>query len=140
GVAVAFRRQGRESNSLSYIKRAVEILQTLPEEKELLAKAYVQWATVSTFMGDTPIALEKLLLVDELGEQVSSKDPFIPVVYFWTRSWCAFLTESPLRMLEYAQRGAEVCHNTRMFGWEPMLLFSTAWAQMLLGRLVEGAQ
>jgi tetratricopeptide (TPR) repeat protein len=139
-VAFAFRWQGRESNSLSYIKRAVDILRTLPEEKVLLAKAYVQWATVATFMGDTLVAQEKLRLVDELGEEVSSKDPFIPVVYFWARSWCAFLTESPLRMLEYAQCGAEVCHNTRMFGWEPMLLFSAAWAQMLLGRLVEGAQ
>src|SRR5439155_22791666 len=139
-VAFAFRWQGRESNSLSYIKRAVDILQTLPEEKGLLAKAYVQWATVATFMGDTPVALEKLRLVDELYEQVSGKDPFIPVVYFWARSWCAFLTESPLRMLEYAWRGAEVCQSMRMFGWEPMLLFSAAWAQMLLGRLAEGAQ
>jgi tetratricopeptide (TPR) repeat protein len=43
-------------------------------------------------------------------------------------------------MLEYAQRGAEACSTMRMYGWEPMLLFSAAWAQMLLGRLVEGAQ
>jgi tetratricopeptide (TPR) repeat protein len=139
-VAFAFRWQGRESSSLSYIKRAVDILQEHPEEKGLLAKAYVQWATVASFMGDTAVALEKLRLADELHEQIGGKDPFVSVVSLWARSWCAFLMESPLRMLEYAQRGAEVCRTLRMFGWEPILLYSVAWAQMLLGRLVEGAQ
>src|SRR5207249_7945998 len=103
---------------------AVEVLQALPEEKGLLAKAYVQWATVATFMGDTPVALEKLRLADELHEQVGGKDPFISVVSFWAKSWCSFLMDSPLRMLEHSQRGAEVCRTMQMFGWEPLLIFS----------------
>jgi tetratricopeptide (TPR) repeat protein len=43
-------------------------------------------------------------------------------------------------MLAYAERSAEVCRTWRLYGWEPMMTYTTAWAQMILGRLKQSEE
>lgn len=139
-VAFAFHWQGRESESMDYVMRALECLETQPGETRLLARAYVQWGLAATNAGDTIIAYMQLQRADELHAQISNNDPFISVVSLWARSWLAFLTDTAWQMLDYALRAAEVCRTTHRFGWEPMMTYSVAWAHMLLGHITEGEQ
>jgi len=92
----------------------------------------------ATVMGEPLLAREKLQQADALHEKVGGNDAFILVVSIWSLSWCAFLTESPRRMLDYALRGAEVCRSSNKPEWEPMMNYSAAWACMLLGQIEEG--
>jgi DNA-binding SARP family transcriptional activator/tetratricopeptide (TPR) repeat protein len=130
--------QGRESVGVDYIQRALQCIEHRPEETALLAKACVQWGLAATIMGNPPLAREKLSLADKLHAEIGGNDAFISVVSLWSSSWCAFLTESPQQMLDYAQRGAEVCRTLNKPEWEPMMNYSAAFALMLLGRLEEG--
>lgn len=130
--------QGRESVGVEYIQRALQCIEHRPEETALLAKACVQWGLAATIMGNPPLAREKLSLADNLHAEIGGNDAFISVVSLWSLSWCAFLTESPQQMLDYAQRGAEVCRTLNKPEWEPMMNYSAAFALMLLGRLEEG--
>ncbi len=132
--------QGREQESLKYIKSALASLEQTPDEVRLLAKAYAQWGLAATVMGDPVQAQEKLRQSDILHKQIGGNDPFITVVSLWSLSWCAYLTETPERMLAYALQGVEVCHTLHKPDWEPMMDYSAAWACMLLGRLAEGEQ
>ncbi len=132
--------QGRELESVRYIKEALACLERAPGETLLLAKAYVQWGLAATVMGEPVLAREKLRQADELHGQSGESDPFIPVVSLWSLSWCAYLTETPEQMLSYARQGAEVCRSSHKPDWEPMMNYSAAWACMLLGRLAEGEQ
>jgi tetratricopeptide (TPR) repeat protein len=91
-------------------------------------------------MGAAPEALEKLQRADELHEKIGGNDPFISVVSFWSRSWCAFLTDSPQHMLDYALQGVEFCRTSNKPDWEPMMNYSAAWAYMLLGHIPQGQQ
>jgi len=137
-VAFFCHWQGRELESIKHIKCALECVTTKQDQTHLLAKAYAQWGLAATVMGDAPEALEKLQQADMLHVKVGGNDPFIWVVSLWARAWCAFLTESPQKMLEYALRGAEVCCTSNKPDWEPMMNYSAAWAYMLLGQISEG--
>jgi len=137
-VAFFCHWQGRELESIKYIQCALECIAPKQDQTALLAKAYAQWGLAATVMGEAPEALDKLRQADVLYAKVGGNDPFILVVSLWARSWCAFLTESPGRMLEYALRGAEVCCTFNKPDWEPMMNYSAAWAYMLLGRIPEG--
>jgi predicted ATPase len=130
--------QGKEIDAVEHIQRAMKCIENSPEETALLARAYAQWGLAATVMGEPVLAREKLQQARELLEKVGGNDAFIAVVSLWSLSWCAFLTESPQQMLEYASRGAEVCHNSNKPDWEPMMNYSAAWACMLLGQLDEG--
>jgi predicted ATPase/DNA-binding SARP family transcriptional activator len=130
--------QGRELESIKYIQCALECVATKQDQTHLLAKAYAQWGLAATVMGEAPEALEKLRQADALHEKVGGNDPFILVVSIWARAWCAFLTESPQLMLDYALEGAEVCCTSNKPDWEPMMNYSAAWAYMLLGEIPEG--
>lgn len=132
--------QGREQESIKYIKSALECLERTPGEIRLLAKAYTQWGLAATVMGEPTLAREKLRQADELLQQSGVGDPFISVVSLWSLSWCAYLTETPQQMLTYALQGVEVCRTFHKPDWEPMMNYSAAWACMLLGRLAEGTQ
>jgi len=132
--------QGRELESVRYIKEALACLERAPEEIRLLARAYTQWGLAATVMGEPVLAREKLRQADELHRQSEESDPFIPVVSLWSLSWCAYLTETPEQMLGYARQGAQVCRSAHKPDWEPMMNYSAAWACMLLGRLAEGEQ
>jgi DNA-binding SARP family transcriptional activator len=132
--------QGRELESVRYIKEALACLERAPGKTLLLAKAYVQWGLAATVMGEPVLAREKLRQADELHGQSGESDPFILVVSLWSLSWCAYLTETPEQMLSYARQGAEVCRSSHKPDWEPMMNYSAAWACMLLGRLAEGEQ
>lgn len=112
----------------------------MPEEKRLLAKAHVQWGLSAIISGDILKAMEELQLADELHAQIGGQDPFISVVSLWTRSWCSFAAGTLQEMLDYAQQSAALCRAIRMFAWEPMMTYSTAWALMLMGRLKEAEQ
>jgi predicted ATPase/DNA-binding SARP family transcriptional activator len=137
-VAFFCHWQGRELESIKYIKCALECIALKQDQSALLAKAYAQWGLAATVMGEAPEALEKLRQADELHAKVGGNDAFILVVSLWARAWCAFLTESPRQMLEYALRGAEVCRTSNKPDWEPMMNYSAAWAYMLLGKIPEG--
>ena len=137
-VAFFCHWQGRELESIKYIKCALECIALKPDQSALLAKAYAQWGLAATVMGEAPEALEKLRQADTLHAKVGGNDAFILVVSLWARAWCAFLTESPRQMLEYALRGAEVCRTSNKPDWEPMMNYSAAWAYMLLGKIPEG--
>ncbi|HEX9132728.1 MAG TPA: AAA family ATPase, partial [Ktedonobacteraceae bacterium] len=137
-VAFFCHWQGRELESIKYIQCALECIATKQDQTALLAKAYAQWGLAATVMGEAPEALEKLRQADVLHAKVGGNDPFISVVSLWARAWCAFLTESPQQMLEYALKGAEVCCASNKPDWEPMMNYSAAWACMLLGRIPEG--
>jgi predicted ATPase/DNA-binding SARP family transcriptional activator len=137
-VAFFCHWQGRELESIKYIQCALECIATKQNQTALLAKAYAQWGLAATVMGDAPEALEKLRQADALHAKVGGNDAFISVVSLWARAWCAFLTESPRQMLEYALKGAEVCCTSNKPDWEPMMNYSAAWACMLLGRIPEG--
>jgi DNA-binding SARP family transcriptional activator len=137
-VAFFCHWQGRELESIKYIQCTLECIAPKQDQTALLAKAYAQWGLAATVMGEAPEALDKLRQADELHAKVGGNDPFISVVLLWARAWCAFLTESPGRMLEYALRGAEVCCTFNKPDWEPMMNYSAAWADMLLGRIPEG--
>ena len=139
-VSFAFHWMGRESESISYIHRAFTCLEAVPDEIRLRAKAHAQWGLAATNAGDVPTALQQLELADALHAQVGGKDPFIGVVSLWARSWVSFLGGSLQKMLAYAQQSAELCREIRMYAWEPMMTYSAAWAQMMLGRLDEGTQ
>jgi predicted ATPase/DNA-binding SARP family transcriptional activator len=132
--------QGRELESIKYIQCALECIATQQDQTALFAKAYAQWGLAATVMGAAPEALEKLQRSDELHEKIGGKDPFISVVSLWARAWCAFLTESPQRMLAYALRGVEVCYTANKPDWEPMMNYSAAWAYMLLGQIPQGQE
>jgi DNA-binding SARP family transcriptional activator/tetratricopeptide (TPR) repeat protein len=132
--------QGREADAVKYIQCALECLEKKPGEIYLLAKAYTNWGLAATVMGDIPAALDKLHQAEILHTQVGGNDPFISVVLLWSRSWCAFLADSPKKMLEYALQGVEVCCTVNKPDWEPMMNYSVAWAYMLLGQLIEGEQ
>jgi tetratricopeptide (TPR) repeat protein len=132
--------QGRELESIKYIQSALESLAPHSDEIALFAKAYAEWGLAATVMGAAPEALEKLQLADELHEKIGGNDPFISVVTFWSRSWCAFLTDSPRRMLDYALQGVEFCRVSHKPDWEPMMNYSAAWAYMLLGQIPQGQQ
>ena len=132
--------QGRELESIKYIQSALENLATHPDETALFAKAYAEWGLAATVMGAAPEALEKLQLADELHEEIGGHDPFISVVTLWSKSWCAFLTDSPRRMLDYALQGVEFCRASHKPDWEPMMNYSAAWAYMLLGQIPQGQQ
>jgi DNA-binding SARP family transcriptional activator len=137
-VAFSFHWMGHESEAITYIQRALSCLDTTEGEARLHAKAHAQWGLAATSMGNVPEALEHLGLADEQHARIGSNDPFIAVVTLWARSWCAFLSDTLQKMLEYALKSAELCRAIRMFAWEPMMTYSAAWAQMLLGRLEEG--
>ena len=132
--------QGREANAVKYIQCALACLEKKPGEIYLLAKAYTNWGLAATVMGEIPVALDKLRQAEMLHTQVGGNDPFISVVSLWSRSWCAFLADSPKKMLEYALQGVEVCCTVNKPDWEPMMNYSVAWAYMLLGQLIEGEQ
>ena len=85
--------QGRELESIKYIQFALESIATQPDQTAIFAKAYAEWGLAATVMGAAPEALEKLQRADELHEEIGGNDPFISVVTFWSKSWCAFLTE-----------------------------------------------
>jgi len=137
-VAFFCHWQGRELESIKYIKCALECIALKRDQSALLAKAYAQWGLAATVMGEAPEALEKLRQADALHAKVGGSDAFISVVTLWARAWCAFLTESPQQMLEYALKGAEVCCTSNKPDWEPMMNYSAAWAYMLLGKIPEG--
>ncbi len=137
-VAFFCHWQGRELESIKYIQCALECIATKQDQTALLAKAYAQWGLAATVMGSAPEALEKLQQSDALHAKVGGNDPFISVVSLWAQAWCAFLTESPQQMLEYALKGAEVCCTSNKPDWEPMMNYSAAWAYMLLGNIPEG--
>lgn len=140
-VGFAFHWMGREPEAVRCIQRALECLRAQPpDEVRLRAKAYAQWGLAATNMGDTAVALAHLERAETLHAQCSNEDPFITVVTLWSRSWCAFLTASPLQMLDYAERSAAACRSWRLHGWEPMMTYTVAWAQMLLGRLKESEE
>jgi tetratricopeptide (TPR) repeat protein len=137
-VAFFCHWQGRELESIKYIQCALESVATKQDQTHLFAKAYAQWGLAATVMGEAPEALEKLRRAEALHAEVGGNDPFISVVSLWARAWCAFLTESPQQMLEYALRGADVCCTSNKPDWEPMMNYSAAWAYMLLGQIPEG--
>src|SRR6266699_2448531 len=137
-VAFFCHWQGRELESIKSIKCALACIALKRDQSALLAKAYAQWGLAATVMGEAPEALEKLRQADALHAKVGGNDAFISVVTLWARAWCAFLTESPQQMLEYALKGAEVCCTFNKPDWEPMMNYSAAWAYMLLGRIPEG--
>ncbi len=137
-VAFFCHWQGRELESIKYIQYALECIATKHDQTALLAKAYAQWGLAATVMGEAPQALEKLRRADELHTKMGGNDPFISVVSLWARAWCAFLAEAPRQMLEYALQGVEVCCNSHKPDWEPMMNYSAAWANMLLGRIPDG--
>jgi DNA-binding SARP family transcriptional activator/tetratricopeptide (TPR) repeat protein len=139
-VAFFCHWQGRELESIKYIQCALECIATKQDQTALLAKAYAQWGLAATVMGEAPEALDKLQQADALHAKIGGNNPFISVVSLWALAWCAFLTESPRQMLEYALRGAEVCCTTNKPDWEPMMNYSAAWACMLLGRIADGEQ
>jgi DNA-binding SARP family transcriptional activator len=130
--------QGKEIDAVEHIQRALKCIENRPEETALLARAYAQWGLAATVMGEPVLARAKLQQADALHEKVGGNDAFISVVSLWSLSWCAFLTESPQQMLEYALRGAEVCSSSNKPEWEPMMNYSAAWACMLLAQLDEG--
>jgi DNA-binding SARP family transcriptional activator len=132
--------QGRELESIKYIQSALECIATHQDQTALFAKAYAEWGLSATVMGAAPEALEMLQRADELHEKIGGADPFISVVSLWSKSWCAFLTESPQQMLAYALKGVEVCRTTNKPDWEPMMNYSAAWAYMLLGHIPQGQQ
>ena len=132
--------QGRELESIKYIQSALESIATHQDQTALLAKAYAEWGLAATVMGAAPEALEKLQRADELHAQVGGNDPFISVVTLWSRSWCAFLTDSPQRILNYALQGVEFCRTSNKLDWEPMMNYSAAWAYMLLGQIPQGQE
>lgn len=137
-VAFFCHWQGRELESIKYIQCALECVATKQDQTALLAKAYAQWGLAATVMGEAPEALEKLRQADALHAGIGGNDPFISVVSLWSLAWCAFLAESPQKMLEYALRGAEVCCTSNKPDWEPMMNYSAAWAYMLLGNIPAG--
>ncbi len=137
-VAFCYHWQGREVEAIEHIKHALKCLETQPGETYLLAKAYTQWGLAGAVMGDVPLARDKLQQADALSAQLETEDAFISIVSLWSRSWCAFLAESPQKMLEYALQSIEVCRRLCRPDWEPMQTYSAAWAYMLLGRLKEG--
>src|SRR5207237_1543260 len=114
--------------------------ETTPQEIYLTAKAYTQWGMATTIMGEIPEALEKLHQADLLHQQIGGNDAFISIVSLWSLSWCAFLTETPRQMLQYALQAVEVCRTSNKPEWEPMMNYTAAWAYMLLGQLPEGEQ
>jgi len=132
--------QGREADAVKYIQCALECLEKKPGEIFLLAKANANWGLAATVMGEVPVALDKLRQAEILHVQVEGNDPFISIVSLWSRAWCAFLADSPKKMLEYALQGVERCCTTNKPDWEPMMNYSAAWAYMLLGQLIEGEQ
>jgi DNA-binding SARP family transcriptional activator len=137
-VAFLGHWQGRELESIKFIQCALECITTQQDQTALFAKAYAQWGLAATVMGTAPEALEKLRQADELHAKVGGNDPFISVVSLWARAWCAFLSESPQQMLEYALKGVEVCCTLNKPDWEPMMNYSAAWAHMLLGQIPQG--
>lgn len=137
-VAFCYHWQGLESISIEHIQHALTCLESVPGELSLHANAYAQWGMAATVMGNVPLAREQLQKADELQERIGRSNPFTAVVSLWARSWCAFLSESPRQMLEYALQGAEVCRASHNPGWEPMMIYSAAWAHMLLGQLEDG--
>ncbi|HEX7737930.1 MAG TPA: AAA family ATPase [Ktedonobacteraceae bacterium] len=139
-VSFSFHWMGKEQESLSYIKRALNCLARVPDELRLRAKAHVQWGLAATNSGDTLKALEELQLADDLHAQIGNQDPFISVVSLWARSWCAFICGTQQEMLKYALQSAELCRSIHMFAWEPMMTYSAAWAMMLMGHLEEAAR
>jgi len=132
--------QGRELESIKYIQYALECIATHPDQTAIFAKAYAEWGLAATVMGAAPEALEKLYRADELHEKIGGNDPFISVVTLWSRSWCAFLSASPQRMLDYALQGVEFCRTSNKPDWEPMMNYSAAWAYMLLGQIPQGQE
>ena len=139
-VAFCVHWQGKETDAIKYIHSALECLETHQDQMALLAKAYAQWGLAATIMGEAPEALEKLRHADIFHEQVGGNDPFVLVVSSWALAWCAFLIESPQKMLEVALQAVEVCRKASKPDWEPMMNYSAAWAYMQLGRLAEGEQ
>jgi predicted ATPase/DNA-binding SARP family transcriptional activator len=139
-VAFFCHWQGRELESIKYIQCALESILTRQDQTHLLAKAYAQWGLAATVMGEAPEALEKLRRAEELHRELGENDPFISVVSLWSLAWCAFLTGSPEKMLEYALEGVEVCCSSNKPDWEPMMNYSAAWAYMLLGCIPEGEE
>jgi DNA-binding SARP family transcriptional activator len=138
-VSFSFHWMGRETAANDSIKHALACLEHIPQETRLLAKAYVQWGLCATVSGNIPEALEKLRIADELHNKIGGNDPFISVVSLWAHSWCAFTSGTLQQMLDKAQHSAELCRATHMFAWEPMMIYSVAWALMLMGKLEEGA-
>ncbi len=132
--------QGREADAVTYIQCALECLEKKPGELLLLAKAHANWGLAATVMGEVPVALDKLRQAEILHAQGGGNDPFISIVSVWSRAWCAFLADSPQKMLAYALEGVEICRTTHKPDWEPMMNYSAAWAYMLLGQLREGEQ
>jgi tetratricopeptide (TPR) repeat protein len=132
--------QGRELESIKYIQSALECIATHPDQTAVFAKAYAEWGLAATVMGEAPEALEKLQRADELHEKTGGNDPFISVVTLWSRAWCAFLTDSPRHMLDYALQGVQFCRTSNKPDWEPMMNYSAAWAYMLLGQIPQGQQ
>jgi len=132
--------QGREADAVKYIRCAMECLENKPGEIFLLAKANANWGLAATVIGEVPVALDKLRQAEILHGQVGGNDPFISIVSLWSRAWCAFLADSPKKMLAYALQGVEICCTANKPDWEPMMNYSAAWAYMLLGQLKEGEQ
>ena len=137
-VAFCCYWQGRELEAVEHIKHALKCIENRQEETALLARAYGQWGLAATVMGEPLLAREKLHQADMLLAKVGGDDAFISVISLWSLSWCAFLTESPRQMLEYALQGAKACRTSNKPEWEPMMDYSAAWAYMLLGQLEEG--
>ncbi|HLH63986.1 MAG TPA: AAA family ATPase [Ktedonobacteraceae bacterium] len=157
-VAFFSHWQGRELEALKYISSALKCLASRPEETTLLVKAYTQWGLAATVMGDVPQALKMLQRADELLARIddSLESPanastfsaaerrehlaFIAVVSLWSKSWCAYLSDTPQQMLAYAMQGAEMCQKYNKPDWEPMMTYSAAWAYMQLGQIPQGEQ
>lgn len=137
-AAFALHWQGSETESITCVQRALHCLKNKPEAIRLRARAHAQWSMVAINMGDTLSALEHLQRADELHAQIGGDDPYILVVTLWARSWYCCLAGTPRQMLTYAQQGAQVCRETRRFGWEPMATYSAAWAYMIMGCEDEG--
>jgi predicted ATPase/DNA-binding SARP family transcriptional activator len=137
-VAFALHWQGREIEAIESVRRALECLGKKPEEVRLCAKAHAQWGMAAVNIGDTYTAFEQLQLAEQLHAHVGNNDPFISVVTLWAWSWYSWLTGTLQDMLSYALRAAQVCREMHRPGWEPMAMYSAAWAYMQLGQVFEG--
>jgi predicted ATPase/DNA-binding SARP family transcriptional activator len=137
-VAFALHWQGREVEAIESVQCALECLEKKPEEVRLCARAAAQWGMAAVNLGDTRTAFEQLQLAEQLHARVGSNDPFISVVTLWAWSWYYWLAGTLQDMLSYALRAAQTCRETYRPDWEPMAMYSAAWAYMQLGQVTEG--
>jgi DNA-binding SARP family transcriptional activator/Tfp pilus assembly protein PilF/DNA polymerase III delta prime subunit len=137
-VAFAQHWQGREVEAIKSVQHALACLKEKPEEVRLHARAAAQWGMAAVNIGDTRTAFEQLRLAEQLHARIGSNDPFISIVTLWSWSWYCWLAGTLQDMLTYALRATRVCRETYRPGWEPMAMYSAAWAYMQLGQVSEG--